>query len=111
RPSMRAEQYRQECWRLAQMIPPNARARLLELAHVWQHLVDEQRGVAAGVPTPRQAPPSLPLAQQSTGVYMPPPVSNPSAQINQLNQSFQFNRGLGNNPTGRDSFIRYNLTR
>jgi hypothetical protein len=25
-------QYRQECWRLAQMIPPNARASLLELA-------------------------------------------------------------------------------
>jgi hypothetical protein len=43
--------------------------------------------------------------------YIPPAVSNPSAQINQLNQSFQFNRGLGNNPTGRDSFIRYNLTR
>ena len=59
----------------------------------------------------RLTPPSLPLAQQSTGVYIPPPVSNPSAQINQLNQSFQFNRGLGNNPTDRDSFIRYNLTR
>jgi hypothetical protein len=42
---------------------------------------------------------------------VPPPVSNPGAQINQLDQSFQFNRGLGNNPTGRDSFIRYNLTR
>jgi len=49
--------------------------------------------------------------QQSTGVYIPPPVSNPSAQINQLNQSFQFNKGLGNNPTDRDPFIRYNLTR
>ena len=59
----------------------------------------------------RLTPPSLGLPQQSTGVYIPPPVSNPSAQINQLNQSFQFNRGLGNNPTGRDSFIRYNLTR
>jgi hypothetical protein len=55
--------------------------------------------------------PSLGLPRQPTGVYIPPPVSNPSAQINQLNQSFQFNRGLGNNPTGRDSFIRYNLTR
>ena len=50
---MRAEQYRQECRRLAQMIPPNARASLLELAHVWQHLADVSRGVAAGVPTPR----------------------------------------------------------
>ena len=105
---MRAEKYR-----LAQMIPPNARATLLELAHVWQHLADASRGVAAGglYAPARLTPPSLPLAQQSTGVYIPPPVSNPSAQINQLNQSFQFNRGLGNNPTGRDSFIRYNLTR
>jgi hypothetical protein len=59
----------------------------------------------------RLTPPSVPLAQPSTGVYMPPPVSNPSAQIHDLNQGFQFNRGLGNNPTDRDSFIRYNLTR
>ena len=41
----RAEQYRrlaQECWRLAQMIPPDARASLLEMAQVWQRLADEQ---------------------------------------------------------------------
>ena len=56
-------------------------------------------------------PPSLALPQQSTGVYIPPPVSNPSAQINQLNHSFPLNGGLGNNPTDRDAFIRYNLTR
>jgi hypothetical protein len=70
-----------------------------------------RRGSGGRYAPARLTPPSLPLAQQSTGVYIPPPVSNPSAQINQLNQSFQFNRGLGNNPTGRDSFIRYNLTR
>src|SRR6478672_4000096 len=70
-----------------------------------------RRGSEGPYAPARLTPPSLPLAQQSTGVYIPPPVSNPSAQINQLNQSFQFNRGLGNNPTGRDSFIRYNLTR
>ena len=58
-----------------------------------------------------QPTPSLPLSQRSTGVYIPPPVSNPSAQINQLNQSFPFNAGLGNNPTNRDAYIRYNLTR
>ena len=51
------------------------------------------------------------FVRAEVGIAIPPPVSNPSAQINQLNQSFQFNRGLGNNPTGRDSFIRYNLTR
>src|SRR6516164_6025373 len=70
-----------------------------------------RRGSGGPYAPARLTPPSLPLAQQSTGVYIPPPVSNPSAQINQLNQSFQFNRGLGNNPTGRDSFIRYSLTR
>jgi hypothetical protein len=70
-----------------------------------------RRGSGGPYAPARLTAPSLPLAQQSTGVYIPPPVSNPSAQINQLNQSFQFNRGLGNNPTGRDSFIRYNLTR
>ena len=40
-----------------------------------------------------------------------PPVANPSAQINQLNQSFPLNGGLGLNPTNRDAYIRYNLTR
>jgi hypothetical protein len=58
-----------------------------------------------------QPTPSLPQSQPSVGVYIPPPVSNPSAQVNQLNQSFPFNAGLGNNPTNRDAYIRYNLTR
>jgi hypothetical protein len=39
------------------------------------------------------------------------PINNPSAQINQLNHSFPLNRGLGNNPTDRDAYIRYNLNR
>jgi hypothetical protein len=56
-------------------------------------------------------PPSLSLPQQSAGPYIPPPVNNPSAQINQLNHSFPLNGGLGNNPIDRDAYIRYNLTR
>src|SRR6516165_2481906 len=67
-----------------------------------------QRGSYA--PT-RLSTPSLGLPQPSTGVYIPPPISNPSGQINQLNHSFPLNGGLGNNPTGRDAYIRYNLTR
>ena len=59
----------------------------------------------------RLSPASLALPQQSTGVYIPPPINNPSERINQLNQSFPLNRGLGNNPTDRDAYIRYNLTR
>jgi hypothetical protein len=58
----------------------------------------------------RLSPPSLGLPQQSAP-YIPPPINNPSAQINQLNQSFPLNGGLGNNPTDRDAYIRYNLTR
>jgi len=65
------------------------------------------------------SPIPLPNTSRSSGIvappavtpYNPPPVNNPSERINQLNQSFQFNRGLGNNPTDRDSYIRYNLTR
>jgi len=57
------------------------------------------------------SPPSLPLSQPSAGPYIPPPIANPSAQINQLNHSFPLNGGLGNNPTDRDAYIRYNLTR
>ena len=69
------------------------------------------RGSGGAYAPARLSPPSLALPQQSTGVYIPPPVSNPSAQINQLNQSFPLNGGLGNNPTNRDAYIRYNLTR
>ena len=57
------------------------------------------------------SPPTLGLQQPSAAPYIPPAVSNPSAQINQLNQSFPLNGGLGNNPTNRDAFIRYTLTR
>ena len=64
------------------------------------------RYVASPQPTP-----SLTLTQPSVGPYIPPPVNNPSERINQLNQSFPLNRGLGNNPTDRDAYIRYNLNR
>jgi hypothetical protein len=58
-----------------------------------------------------QPTPSLTLSQPPAGPYIPPPVANPSERINQLNHSFPLNRGLGNNPTDRDSYIRYNLNR
>jgi hypothetical protein len=56
-------------------------------------------------------PPSLTPTQPPAGPYIPPPVDNPSERINQLNHSFPLNRGLGNNPTDRDAYIRYNLNR
>jgi hypothetical protein len=55
--------------------------------------------------------PSLAVQPPAVAPYNPPPINNPSERINQLNQSFQFNRGLGNNPTDRDAYTRYNLNR
>ena len=69
------------------------------------------RGSSGRYIAPLQPTPSLTLPQPSTAPYIPPPIANPSAQINQLNQSFPLNGGLGNNPTNRDAYIRYNLTR
>src|SRR5262249_58506621 len=69
------------------------------------------RGSSGTYAPARLSTPSLGLPQPSTGVYIPTPISNPSGQINQLNHSFPLNGGLGNNPTGRDAYIRYNLTR
>jgi hypothetical protein len=61
-------------------------------------------------PAPLRTP-SLTLTQPPAGPYIPPSVNNPSERINQLNHSFPLNRGLGNNPTDRDAYIRYNLNR
>jgi hypothetical protein len=69
------------------------------------------RGSSAYVaPLPPRTP-SLMLPQPSVAPYIPPPINNPSERIMQYNQSFPLNSGLGNNPTGRDAYIRYNLNR
>jgi len=73
------------------------------------------RGSASFVPPASStAPlPRTPLLTQPAAAapYNPPPISNPSERITQFNQSFQFNRGLGNNPTDRDGYVRYNFNR
>jgi len=70
------------------------------------------RGSSAYVPPISLPSPSSGIvAPPAVTPYNPPPINNPSERINQLNQSFQFNRGLGNNPTDRDAYIRYNLNR
>ena len=55
--------------------------------------------------------PSLTMTPPPTAPYIPPPIRNPSAELHQLNQSFPFNAGLGNNPTNRDAYIRQNFNR
>jgi hypothetical protein len=69
------------------------------------------RGSSGPYIAPPLRTPSLTLTQPSAAPYIPPPVNNPSERINQLNQSFPLNGGLGNNPTDRDAYIRYNFNR
>jgi hypothetical protein len=57
--------------------------------------------------------PRTPLMGQASAVapYSPPALPNPSQRIMQSNESFPLNRGLGNNPTDRDSYVRYQFTK
>ena len=75
--------------------------------------VNIPRGSASFVPSSTGGLPRTPLMIQSPTVapYNPPPISNPSERITQFNHSFPLNGGLGNNPTDRDAYIRYNLNR
>ena len=41
--------------------------------------------------------------------YNPPSINSFSDQVIQFDQSFQTNKGLGNNPTGRDAYVRSHL--
>ena len=63
------------------------------------------------IPLPNTGRSSGIVAPPPVTTYNPPPINNPSERINQLNHSFPFNSGLGNNPTDRDAYVRYNLNR
>jgi hypothetical protein len=63
--------------------------------------------VASGGGLPRT--PSLAVQPPAVAPYNPPPINNPSERVMQYNQSFPLNRGLGNNPTDRDAYVRYHL--
>ena len=55
-------------------------------------------------PAPLPAPT---LSQPSTiAPYQPPPINSPSDRVTGCIQSFPFNAGIGNNPTGRDFYVR-----
>jgi hypothetical protein len=55
---------------------------------------------APGVPSAIAPPPSV-------GVYKPPPINSFSDRVTQCQHSFPLNAGLGNNPTNRDFYVRY----
>ncbi|MFZ2144311.1 MAG: hypothetical protein WAV78_46565, partial [Xanthobacteraceae bacterium] len=57
--------------------------------------------------------PRTPLIEQGPAVapYNPPAVNNPSERVMQSDQSFQLDRGIGNNPTNRDEYVREQLNK
>jgi hypothetical protein len=79
-----------------------------------QQRVERPRTVlrgSSGYVAPTPLPPPTLSQPAAIAPYQPPPINNPSERIMQYNQSFPFNAGLGNNPTDRDAYIRYNLNR
>ena len=57
-------------------------------------------------PVPSPSPPSLTLQRPAVAPYVPPPINSFSDRVMQCNQSFTFNAGVGNNPVGRDAYVR-----
>ena len=57
--------------------------------------------------------PSTPLIEQGPAVapYNPRALSSPSDRVIQSDQPFQFNRGVGNNPTNGDEYAREQLNK
>ena len=57
--------------------------------------------------------PRTPLIEQGPAVapYNPPALSNPSAGVMQSDQSFSLNRGIDNNPSNRDEYVREQLNK
>ena len=61
-------------------------------------------GNSGGLPRTPLLGPSL-----AVGPYNPPAINSPSDRVIQSDQSFQLNSGVGNNPTGRDAYVREQL--
>jgi hypothetical protein len=57
-------------------------------------------------PVPSPGPPSL-APVRPPAPYTPPPINSFIDRVTQCNLSFPLNAGLGNNPSGRDAYVRY----
>ena len=57
--------------------------------------------------------PRTPLIEQGPAVtpYNPPALSNPSTGVMQSDRSFPLSRGIGNNPSNRDEYVREQLNK
>jgi hypothetical protein len=68
------------------------------------------RGSGTYIPPPDPSPyvtrPTTVLPAPPTQVYTPPPINTYSDRVTNCIHSFPLNRGLGNNPTDQQSYIR-----
>ena len=81
-----------------------ARAQPSERAEVPRRIPRGSGGYIQPVPSP--SAPSLTLQRPSVTPYVPPPINSFSDRVTQCNHSFTFNAGVGNNPVGRDAYVR-----
>ena len=63
------------------------------------------RGSSSYVP-PSVAPSPMLSPQPTVTPYQPAPINSFSDRVTQCLHSFSFNAGLGNNPIGRDAYVR-----
>src|SRR5712691_7535272 len=81
-----------------------ARGHPNERAALPQRIPRGSSGYIPPVPSP--SPPSLTMQRPPVAPYVPPPINSFSDRVMQCNQSFTFNAGVGNNPVGRDAYVR-----
>ena len=79
---------------------------LAALVLVFSALGVEQAAAHEGLPR-------TPLIEQGPAVapYNPPALSNPSTGVMQSDRSFPLSRGIGNNPSNRDEYVREQLNK
>ncbi len=65
------------------------------------------RGSSGSIPpVPSPNSPSLTLQRPAVVPYVPPPINSFSDRVMRCNQSYTFNADVGNNPVGRDAYVR-----
>jgi hypothetical protein len=69
------------------------------------------RGSSTYIPPPVPSPsasavPAPALLQRGPGVYNPPPIRSYGDRVRDCIHSYPLNRGIGNNPTDQQSYIR-----
>lgn len=87
----------------------------LERAARTERPVRVPRGSSTYIPPPMpspysvNSPPAPALTQPTVQPYVPPPITTFSDRVNSAIQAYPLERGIGNNPTDQQQFIRQRL--